>query len=258
MLIVRTLLFVILSFALIMNSYAQRDTTVQVQEQSRVSGVLLEKGTGTRLSDVNVKNLNTNQSTRSNIHGVFYIEASTGDSLQFTKVGYGPVKSVLNTLSDILIEMQSGVSIETVVINRKTREGELQDLLDQYRKKGVYNQGKNTVGTYLGSPATAIYNLFSKDSKNARRFKKYIDREEQELKVDRIFNKELVKSLTGLQEEKELEAFMSMYRPSYTVASSWGQYELYSYITRSFERWEKDGRPKPQPLPKLDIPKQEK
>lgn len=224
---------------------------------SHVSGILVDKETGARLSDVNVTNIRTARKARSNTFGVFFIEASVGDSLSFSKVGYGPAKTFLYSLDDMLIELQAGIEIETVVVSRKTQEAEMRDILKDYEKKGIYNGGKNKLGTYLNSPATALYNLFGREAKNAKRFEKYMDREIQHLQVDRIFNKSIVQNETKLEGE-DLEVFMDLYRPSYDLAVSWGQYDLLSYINRSFKQWEKDGRPKPQPLPKLDIPPQEK
>ena len=71
------------------------------------------------------------------------------------------------------------------------------------------------------------------------------------------FNKTLVSSLTKLHGE-ELQAFMDLYRPSYSTAQKWGQYDVMNYINSSFKTWNAQGRPKPQKLPKLDIPVQEK
>lgn len=222
-----------------------------------VSGVVLQKGSQTRLADVNVLNIRTNKRALTNNFGVFIIEASIGDSLSFSKTGYGPVKTAIFTQEDILIEMQAGLSIETVVVSRMSKEAEMRDMLDDYRKKGVYNNGKNTVGTYLGSPATALYNLFGRDAKNAKRFAKLMDRELEESKVDRVFNKSSVAELTQLEGD-ELQSFMDLYRPNFRMVEHWGQYDFMNYVKTSFDSWEKNGRPKSSRLPKLEIPEQEK
>lgn len=227
-------------------------------ETKRISGLVLERGTNnSRIADVNVTNLRTNQQTRTSSMGVFTIEVSLGDSLSFSKTGYGPVKTVIHVFEDIILDMQPGLEIETVVVTRSTRESELRDALGDYRRKGVHNGGHNTVGTYLGSPATALYNLFGREPRNARRFEKYMNQEMDALKVDRIFNKKIVSEITGLEGD-ELQAFMEVYRPTLSVAENWGQYDLMLYITNSFKAWESNGRPRPEKLPKLEIPAQEK
>ncbi|MFD1772037.1 hypothetical protein [Sphingobacterium suaedae] len=230
----------------------------QVSAQSSgLSGIVVEKGGATRLADVNVTNLRTKRRAQTNTFGVFIIEASVGDSLSFSKTGYGPVKTVLYTQEDILIEMQQGLTIETVVVSRMSKEAEMRDMLDDYRKKGVYNGGKNTFGTYVGSPATALYNLFGRDAKNAKRFAKMMDRELEETKVDRVFNKTSVSALTELEGD-ELQSFMDLYRPSFSMIEHWGQYDFMNYVKTSLEAWNKNGRPRSSRLPKLEIPPQEK
>lgn len=242
----------LLSICLLMvsNAYAQ-------YTPSNVSGLVMEKGTSTRLAEVSVKNLRTSRTVQTSVYGVFMIEAAVGDSLAFSKVGYGSVKTVIQTLEDVLIDMQAGLEIETVVVTRNTKEGEMNSILRDYERKGIYNGGKNTVGTYLSSPATALYNLFGNEAKNAKRFQKYMDLELEQTKVDRIFNKSIVTQLTKL-EGQDLQDFMEYYRPSYTAIQNWGQYDLMKYINTSYASWVENGKPKPQRLPKLEIPEQER
>ncbi|SFS61419.1 hypothetical protein [Sphingobacterium wenxiniae] len=227
-------------------------------QMSGVSGIVVEKGGGSRIGEVNVTNLRTNKKVQTNNFGVFIIEASIGDSLSFSKIGYGPVKTLLFTENDILIEMQAGMTLETIVVSRMSKEAEMRDMLDDYRKKGVYNGGKNSVGTYLNSPATALYNLFGRDAKNAKRFAKLMDRELEESQVDRVFNKTSVGALIEGVDEDELQSFLDLYRPSYAMVQRWGQYDFMDYVKNSFESWEKNGRPRSQRLPKVDIQPQER
>lgn len=227
----------------------------QTKGLPQLSGLVLERTSGKRLADVNVVNIRTNQRVVSNTFGVFFIEAMVGDSLSLSKVGYGPIKTVVHTLDDILLEMQRGMEIEEVVVARKTKEQEMDDILRDYEKKGIYGGGKNRVGTYLNSPATALYNLFGREAKNMKRFEKFMNREVNEIAVDRIFTQKVVSETTGLEGESLLN-FMELYRPPYDVANQWGNYDLLSYIRKSFKTWDEEGRPAPVRLPKLEIPTQ--
>ena len=247
--------FIQIAFVISILSTSFQDALAQMSELPKISGLILEKGTGKRLADVNILNTNTNKREYTNNFGVFYLEASVGDTLSISKVGYGPLKTVIFTREDILLEMQPGMQIEEVVIARRTREQEMQDILDDYAKKGIYNGGKNRAGTYLNSPATALYNLFGREAKNMKRFEKFMDRELEAIELDKIFSKSAVMKTTGL-EGQDLINFMELYRPSFQVAKSWGQYDLIDYITRSFKYWNEQGRPEPVKLPKLDIPSQ--
>ena len=227
------------------------------QQQQKVTGMVLQKGNGNWIGDAVVLNMRTLRSTLTNSFGVFTIDASVGDSLSFTKVGYSPVKTVLTNLNEFYVELQEGIRLETVIVERKTKEAELNDAMNNYSKKGVYNGGKNKFGTYLGSPATALYNLFGREAKNAKRFGRFMDREKEELQVDRIFSREAVKNLTKL-DSTELDAFMIRYRPSFDLAEHWGQYDLMHYVQQSMEDFNAKGRPKGSLLPDIEVKTQEK
>lgn len=254
----RLLLYILFaSFTLFAVSLRTSAQTVG-DERKNISGMVLERGTNnTRIADANVTNLNSQQKVRTSMQGIFTLPVALGDSLSIEKVGYGTIKTQINRIEDIILEMQSGLQIETVVVSRGTREAEMRGIMKDYERKGVYRGGQNSVGTYLASPATALYNLFGKEPKNARRFQEFMDQELEETKIDRIFNKTIVTELTGLEGE-ELQSFMDWYRPSLSTAEKWGRYDLMVYINKSFDAWDANGRPKSQKLPKLEIPPQEK
>ena len=93
--------------------------------------------------------------------------------------------------------------------------------LDDFLQRKGSIMVDNKFGTYLASPATALYNLFGQEAKNAKRFEKYMNVELEATKVDRIFNKTIVSELTKLEGD-ELQSFMDLYRPSYSTAQYWG------------------------------------
>src|SRR5690606_22166951 len=89
--------------------------------------------------------------------------------------------------------------------------------------------------------------------KRARRFREYINYEQDELIVDRKFSKGLVADLTGLK-DPDLTNFVLTYRPSYETVKYWNEYDARTYIKRAFVQFEERGRPPASTLPKLVIP----
>ena len=232
-------------------------THVYAHQIQRISGMVFEKGTSLRLPDVNVLNIRTKKSVVSNSFGVFLIEASIGDSLSFSKVGYSEAKTLIGDLKDFYVELQPGIKLETVIIERKTKEAELNEAMRDYQKKGVYNGGNNKFGTYLASPATALYNLFGREAKNAKRFGRFLDSEKRQLEVDKAFSKDAVREITKL-DDKDLESFMRIYRPSYETVEHWQHYDFLEYVQRSLADFNKNGRPEGLTLPDIEVKTQEK
>ena len=52
--------------------------------------------------------------------------------------------------------------------------------------------------------------------------------------VDKRYTKELVKSVTKMSSNDEVEKFMVAYRPSYDNMKEWNDYQLIQYIKKSY------------------------
>lgn len=232
--------------------------TLMAQEAGSIQGLVLESGSSIRLGSVNVYNKQTRNTVTTDGLGVFRLYAQVGDTLVLSKVGYDLQTTVITTLSDILIDLRSSsYRIETVTVEQMSREQELREGLDSYRRHGVYQQGKPSALSYVFSPLTSLYERFSRSGRNARNFRNYMDSELEAIEVDRKFNAYRITQLTGLERE-DLVNFAQIYRPSYQQIKDWNDYDITKYIQDSFKKFEADGRPAATKLPKLEIPPQHK
>lgn len=228
------------------------------QESGTIRGVVVEAANGARVAQANITNKSNQQSATSGYTGEFDIAVTVGDSLVISKMGYRSVSLEIKTLSDILINFhRDAIQIETVTIERQSKEAELEDVMDGYRKQGVYFEGKPSTLQYIFNPITSLYELFGRTPQNARRFRNHMEWELSESAVDKLFNQTRVQELTGL-DGQDLINFMRWYRPSYEKVANWGEYDIMHYIQVSFKQFERDGRPAAPTLPKLEIPPQEK
>lgn len=233
-------------------------TSLRAQESGIVRGIVVEQGASTRIGNASIVNKTTHRSTNSSYTGDFEISATVGDSISISKMGYQTVTTVINTLSDILIDLKKGsIRIEEVTIQRMSKEAEMQDAMRSYRKQGVYYEGKPSTLQYIFTPITALYERFGRTPQNARRFRNYMGRELAETQIDKLFNRTRITNLTGLEGE-DLNNFMKMYRPDPEVAYEWGEYDVTLHIQNSFKHFDKAGRPAFQKLPKIEIPPQVK
>ncbi len=224
------------------------------QERGRVQGLILESGKSQRIANANIKNLNSKEVTASDEIGEFSILASIGDSLEVSKVGFKTIRTEIKTFSDILLDLSpTSVRIDDVTVTSPNRQAEMQDVMDSYRRKGIYQEGKPSVLGYIFNPLTSLYERFSRTGKQARRFKNYMNLEYEASVVNRLFNEYRVMQLTGYTGE-DLDNFMLLHRPNYEQAQNWGEYDIIKYIKDSSKQFEKDGRPQAPRLPKLEIP----
>jgi hypothetical protein len=82
------------------------------------------------------------------------------------------------------------------------------------------------------SPST----WFSKDAKNARRLKKYFQKDAEERHIDAVFSAVYVGSIVPLKGQ-ELANFMSLYRPTYKFIRSNNSESMVAYINDSYKKY---------------------
>jgi len=200
-------------------------TTGLVYAQAPLKGTVEEAGKNTRLSNVFIKDMNNNQLTLTDKNGEFEINSETGHTLVFTSPGY-----VNDTL--YVIDMQpKKIKLEIMTIALRevkisARRGAPFNPQQEYPE--VYQKSK----VYVLSPSS----WFSREGKQARRLKRYFNTEMQQEKVDEVFNAAYVGSLVPLK-GRDLEDFMTMYRPSYAFIKSNGGQSLAVYINDSYKKF---------------------
>lgn len=222
-------------------------------QQNSIQGLIMERSGASRIAGVYILNKKTGISTFSNELGLFRIAASVGDTLSISKSGYSDLTLPLLELSDKVLMLQQVISLSEVKVLGQSKKQELDEVRDQYRKKGSYYAGKPPFLAYFFRPLTALYELIGKTPAQARRFNAYYTKELQESEIDRRFNAYAITNVTGL-EGADLKNFMILYRPDYQNVAIFDEYAMINYIKKSHQLFNEAGRPKAirslPPLPK--------
>ena len=193
--------------------------------QSLIKGVVVEAGSNSKLSDVFVKDITNKQITLTDKSGKFEIKSETGHILIFTTPGYVDDTLYVVDLTQKRVELKtrtialSGVSITSSRMPFDPHK----EYPDVYTKSKVYPL----------SPSS----WFSKDARDARRLKRYFAHEEQEKKVDEVFNVVYVGSIVPLKGQ-DLADFMTLYRPTYDFITSNNSESLAVYINDSYKKYQ--------------------
>jgi hypothetical protein len=198
--------------------------TTIVRAQSPLKGTVQEAGKNTPLSNVFIKDVNNNQLTLTDKDGNFEIKAATGHTLVFNSPGY-----VNDTL--FVIDMQPKqikLEILSIVLSEVRINASRANFDPRKEYPDVYQKSK----VYVLSPSS----WFGKESKDARRLKRYFAVEAQQQKIDQVFNAAYVGSLVPLKGQ-ELEDFMTLYRPTYAFVKANGGQSLAMYISDSYKKF---------------------
>lgn len=192
--------------------------------QIYIRGNVVDASSGAKLSDVFVRDVTNKQITLTDKSGRFEIKSETGHTLIFSSPNYVP-----DTLYVIDLTLKH-IELKTKTISLREVNITAQRLAFDPHKEypDVYEKSK----VYPLSPST----WFGKEARDARRLKRYFAREEQERRVDQVFNRVYVGSIVPLKGQ-ELDDFMQLYRPSYAFITSNNSESLAVYINDSYKKF---------------------
>jgi hypothetical protein len=194
-----------------------------LQAQS-IKGTVSEAGGSDKIENVFVRDMNSKEVALTDKKGNFEIKTAIGHTLILYSPGY-----VTDTLYVVDMEPKQirlliqGISLKQVnITSSRLAFNPREEYADVYTKSRVY----------VMSPST----WFGKEGRDARRLKKFFDREEKERKVDQVFTRSYVGSLVPLKGQ-ELEDFMTLYRPTYAFIIANNGPSLAVFVNDSYKKF---------------------
>lgn len=227
-------------------------------QEKQVQGIVFDKETQQRVGKVFIKNVQTKANTYNNARGEFTLPVSLGDQLICTKDEY-IADTITYTGQPVFMVYLTRKSIYIPQVNvaaRRSPDALLQQRKDEFNKAykladpgSVFSVGPTGAGLSIGS----IFNMLSREGKNARRLTRFIQKEYEADVIDTKFSRDLVHLTTGLEGD-QLSVFMSNYRPSYAFVSRATPYELTRYIRSKYEIFKLNPNLRFLPqLPEIDL-----
>ncbi len=209
------------------------------QSQNIYKGFVYDSAFKTTLNPVRVENLTTHEGRYTNEIGYFEIEAKHSDHIIFSMVGYKN-QIVIATENNASNYISVYLKPTTIMLKNVTiKRGPTQYQLDSARRADIYKdvfeyqQQKS-----INSPITSVYEKFSAKHKNIRKFKEQIENMEKQNFIDSRYTKELVMTLTKLDEE-EAQTFMNAYPMEYDYARAATDLEIKMWIKYNFSLYSK-------------------
>ena len=231
--------------------------------QRSLQGIVYDMETKLRLGEVQIRNLNTQKYVYNDARGEFNTNVTPGDVLVFKKMGYHTDTITFNSQTALIVNLKERVrSIEEVTVyGRRNPDEILAELKQEYRKSfelstpgEMFSVGVTGAGLNINS----LYNMVSKEGRNARRFTKFLEELHRQNIVDFRFTPELVRNLIGLDGD-ELAAFMQLFRPNYEFVATASYYDMVQYIRSKYEVFKLHPNLRPSrelPEIKLDVKKE--
>lgn len=198
---------------------------VPAMAQGLLKGTVYESGSNNRMSNVFIRNNNTKQITITDNSGNFSIKAETGNLIIFDSPGF-----ISDTLYLIDLAPKKIVMVTKTIALREVSITSTRQAFDPHKEyPEIYTKSK----VYIMSPTS----WFSKEGRDARKLKRYFVTEEQERHVDAVFTRAYVGSIVPLK-GRDLEDFMTLYRPSYAFIRDNNSGSLAVYINDSYKKYQ--------------------
>lgn len=212
--------------------------------QGQVSGLVQDRITRKAINYVDVFNLNNKAQTTTNAKGEFKIKAALNDVLVFNIPGYKTDSLLLINLTEVrrYLEKSTNLLNTVTVVNNQT-------IKEQYAE--TYNKANAVLLTPGRGLLFYPSSYFSREGKQARKFKRMLKRDVKENQIDKWFNPTNIKAILPLQ-QPELDAFMVMYRPTLKFVQKADAEDLRFYLIDAYDKF-KLLPPEKKILPSLKV-----
>lgn len=223
-----------------------------------VQGFVVDSDSKQRLAKVYIYNATEDNGIYNNAKGEFFTKAKLGDTIFAGLQGYLMDTVIFNGQSAIVFQLKSiAIRLKEVSVYGKvpTPQEQYAKTLKEYKyaldkgsSKDLLNLGSGGVGLGID----AIYNLLSREGKNARHLQAILERDYKESIIDYRFNPDYVKSVLGTN-DTELKDFMLQYRPTYQFVLTATDYAFVQFLRSSFTAYKRNPAMFRLPsLPKVD------
>jgi hypothetical protein len=225
-----------------------------------VQGFVIDKDSKLRLAKVYIYNPTNDEGIYNNAKGEFTTNAKLGDTIFAALPGYAMDTVVYKGKSAIVFQLKSlSIKLKQVDIYGKllTPQEQYKKTLRDYKyaldkgsSKDLLNLGPGGVGLGID----AIYNLLSRQGKNARHLQAILEKDYHEAIIDYRFKPEYVKAVLGYP-NSDIKDFMLQYRPTYQFVLTATDYSFVHFINNSYNSYKRNPAAFRLPnLPKIPPP----
>lgn len=224
-----------------------------------VQGFVVDMDSKLRLAKVYMYNGSRDEGIYNTPKGEFAIKASVGDTLFAILQGYAVDTLIYKGQKSVYFQLKSlGINLREVSITGKklTPKEHYEKTFREYKYALDKGKAKNLLSIGQGGAGLgidAIYNLLSREGRNARHLQKILERDYREAIIDYRFRPDYVKKVLQIG-DWEAEDFMNQYRPTYDFALSASDYAFVVFLKNSYASYKRNPEAfRLPPLPKINI-----
>ncbi len=214
-----------------------------VQAQTKpIQGIVIDRETKQRLAKVYIYNTRSGDGLYNNTKGEFSTFAVPGDTLVAALNGYGVDTLIFKGQPAAYFQLKSlGIRLRDVLIQQKrlTPQEQYEKTTKAFRYATIKGSSKDLLNLSTGGVGLgidAIYNLLSRQGKNARHLQQILEKDYREDLIDYRFNATLVSQILRIK-DPELKDFMQQYRPTYQFVLNADDYAFNLFIRNAYKNY---------------------
>jgi len=231
----------------------------QKVHELRIDGFITDLQ-GRPLAYVNILNYKAGTGTSSDSRGSFRIFAGTGDTIVFSSIGFetyifqvpltsgASIVPVHIYLREDTLQLP-GITIydwprnltelRQAVLNQKVDKPQIADLNLNAKITDLPPAGPGQTLPGMGDPGltytisgpiTMLYNSFSRRGKSLRKYEELTGKDQVKAIIDKKYNPEIVRSITGFTTDEEIREFIEFCNLSTDFLKEASEYEIYCSV----------------------------
>ena len=223
-------------------------TSVAAAQQSRFRGFIKASDDFEPVSQVQVKNLKTEQIVWSDPTGYFEINALPGTQLEFSRVGINSKilevsPQLLKAIQQIVLKYEVS-ALEGVTVKEKTPyQLDSAERYDTYRLTLEREKDKarviiTPIGIRVANPVSNWMQYLVPKTKAKLKFQKNFKAWEEQKFIATKYTPAVVERLTGLRADS-LAYFMNTYTMTYEMARAMNEREIAYWIKANYADWDR-------------------
>lgn len=211
-------------------------------------------GLGKPLVFAHVINISSHTGTLTNNDGLFLIEVYPEDTIKISSVGFKSKFLLIPHKDENKLQMSITLARDTVALSETiiypypaTQDALKRDFLalevkDEEPVVNLHLEKANIdpipqTGIVIPGPISFLYNEFSRHGRIQKKYNALVKREQARIKSTYIYNKALVRRITGLGTDEEAIKFMEFcdLEPEFILNSN--EYDLYCAISECYTKY---------------------
>jgi len=248
-----------IGFFLIFMTFLQLNAQEQ-QKLIRITGHVVRVEDTSKVAYVNVLNITHPSGTICDQEGKFKLTCHYGDTLQFSAVGYEKTYFTTGRLDPTTIEhtvtirltteiymlpsvtvlpFSSSEGLKKVFVSTPLNEKDVRELALRKKLKIKHEEvGSNPeYGISIGRIVSLFHNLFSKEAKINKKYRKILNGESINSFIDRKYNATVVAKIIGHDDRKLIGDFMQQCHLSTDFLITSNDYDLYMAIKQNWQHY---------------------